>query len=190
MIAGIDEAGRGPLVGPVVAAAVVINAPLPIIVKDSKLLSEKKRADYAEIIKLHCTYAIGIASSKEIDELNILQASLLAMSRAYHSLKVRPEKVLVDGNKGPNLPCQVECIIKGDLTIPAISAASILAKVTRDAIMDEYHALYPQYEFNRHKGYPTKAHLHALNEHGVIPDIYRLTYKPVKRIIEAEDANA
>jgi ribonuclease HII len=181
-IAGVDEAGRGPLVGSVIAAAVILD-PLKTItgLADSKTLSEKKRVMLAEQIR-ECAvdWAIGEVTHAEIDELNILQASLLAMKRAVENLVIKPDSVLVDGNRTPDLrdvPCSA--IVKGDAKVPAISAASILAKVHRDDQMRVLHRMYPQYGFDRHKGYPTKHQLTMLCEHGPISE-HRKTYKPVK----------
>jgi ribonuclease HII len=177
LIAGVDEVGRGPLAGAVVAAAVILDPRKPIKgLKDSKQLSEKKRESLAEIIKQQALcYAFGRAEHYEIDELNILQASLLAMQRAVTALTIQPQHVLVDGIHAPKLICPVTAIIRGDQTEPAISAASIIAKVLRDAEMIAYHELYPQYGFDEHKGYPTKKHYQALKEHGPCP-IHRRSF--------------
>lgn len=179
--AGVDEAGRGPLAGPVIAAAVILpnEYDLPGLT-DSKALSESQRKKlYEEITNQAIAWAVGRAEPAEIDELNILWATLTAMERAVHALSVMPEQVLVDGNKPPNIQIPVKAIIKGDLLIDAISAASIIAKHTRDTEMLEFDKLYPQYGFASHKGYPTKKHMQALAEYGVCP-IHRKTYKPVK----------
>jgi len=181
-IAGIDEAGRGPLVGSVIATAVILDPLKPLTgLADSKTLSEKKRLVLAEQIRQNAVdWAIGEATHSEIDELNILQASLIAMKRAVKNLTIKPDSVLVDGNRTPDLggvPCSA--IVKGDSKVPAISAASILAKVHRDDQMMVLHRIYPQYGFDRHKGYPTRHHLTMLREHGPIHE-HRKTYKPVK----------
>lgn len=181
--AGVDEVGRGPLAGPVIAAAVILDSNHKIKgLADSKTLSEKKRNDLAILIKQYSlAWAIGRAEVSEIDSINILQASLLAMQRAVAKLMPCPEHVLVDGNYPPKLHCSVEAIIKGDQTVAAISAASIIAKVARDAEMVELSKKYPGYGFERHKGYPTKAHLVALNSKGVTP-IHRRSFGPVKKL--------
>ncbi|ASK77811.1 ribonuclease HII [Paraphotobacterium marinum] len=184
LIAGVDEAGRGPLVGNVVAAAVILN-PNSMIpeLDDSKKLSEKKRIFLSTEIKTKAfCWSIGQASPDEIDRLNILQASLLAMQRAVLNLKHIPEKVLVDGNAVPRLNIETDAIIGGDGKIPSISAASIIAKVTRDQQMKILDAEYPEYGFAKHKGYPTKKHIEALKKFGVLKD-YRKTFKPVKNIL-------
>jgi ribonuclease HII len=168
-IAGIDEVGRGPLAGPVVAAAVILDPTKPIAgLADSKQLSEKKRAYLSEQIreKALC-FAFGRAEAAEIDEINIFQASLLAMRRACLALTIQPDRALIDGKFCPELPCDSEAIIKGDSKIQAISAASIIAKVSRDKEMIEMDRLYPEYGFARHKGYPTKAHRFAIGQHGL-----------------------
>jgi ribonuclease HII len=183
--AGVDEAGRGSLVGSVIAAAVVLDPLKPITgLADSKALSEKKRLALAEQIRQRAAdWAIGEVTHAEIDELNILQASLLAMKRAVEGLVIEPDNVLVDGNRTPDLgdtPCSA--IVKGDATVPAISAASILAKAHRDDQMMTLHRVYPQYGFDRHKGYPTRHHLRMLHEHGVIYQ-HRKTYRPVAAVL-------
>lgn len=187
-IAGVDEAGRGPLVGAVVAAAVILNPQKPIDgLMDSKKLSEKKREYLFELIQERAlAFGIAEASPREIDKINILQASLLAMQRAVDQLIILPEKVLVDGNKCPELDFPVEAIIKGDQTVAAISAASILAKVTRDRQMFLLDQQFPQYGFAKHKGYPTKAHFAALAKYGVTPQ-YRRSFAPVKKQLELEN---
>jgi ribonuclease HII len=181
--AGVDEVGRGPLAGPVVAAAVILDINHGIEgLADSKLLSEVKRNKLAVLIKRYSiAWALGRAEVDEIDSINILQASLLAMQRAVEKLNPRPDHVLVDGNTPPKLHCSVEAIVKGDQTVAAISAASIIAKVARDAEMVELSKKYPGYGFERHKGYPTKAHLVALNSKGVTP-IHRRSFAPVKKL--------
>lgn len=185
LVAGVDEAGRGPLAGSVVAAAVILDPEKPISgLTDSKKLSEKKRQLLeSEIRQKALSWSIAEATHDEIDEINILQASLLAMRRAVLTLDVSPQRVLVDGNRTPDLAdYQVKAIIKGDLTEPCISAASILAKQFRDRQMLQMDKIYPQYQFARHKGYPTKLHRQLLLEHGVSP-IHRRSFKPVKDAI-------
>ncbi len=182
-VAGVDEAGRGPLAGPVIAAAVILNPRRSIEgVADSKTLSEKQRNRLEEkIIHDAVAWAIGRAEVEEIDRLNILQATLLAMRRAVLALNVTPVCVLVDGKHCPALPCAAEPVVGGDGLVPAISAASILAKVARDREMIRWDRHYPQYGFARHKGYPTKMHFAALKAHGVTP-IHRRSYAPVKAL--------
>ncbi|MDD5276036.1 MAG: ribonuclease HII [Methylovulum sp.] len=184
LIAGVDEAGRGPLAGPVVAAAVILNPSNPITgLADSKKLSETKRDQLSVIImRSALSWSIAAASVAEIDELNILQATLLAMRRAVLGLHVRPEQVLVDGNQLPELPIPAEAIVKGDSKVQAISAASILAKVERDRLMYDYHTQYPDFSFHRHKGYGTQQHLAEIHQYGVL-DIHRKTFKPVKKYL-------
>ena len=181
LICGVDEAGRGPLCGPVLAAAVILDASRPIQgLADSKKLSERQRERLSvEIREKALAWAIAEASVAEIDQLNILQATLLAMQRAVAALEQVPTLVLVDGNRCPALTVPVRAIIKGDALEPAISAASILAKTARDAQMLELDARYPQYGLAKHKGYPTAAHLNALREHSVV-DIYRRSFGPVR----------
>ncbi|MGD8925590.1 MAG: ribonuclease HII [Thioalkalispiraceae bacterium] len=183
-VAGVDEVGRGPLAGPVVAAAVILDPERPITgLADSKTLSEKMRLQLDEEIKTSAlAWAIGRAEVEEIDQINILQASLLAMRRAVLSLVPQPEYALIDGNRCPDIPCRCEAIIKGDQTVEAISAASIIAKVARDLEMVEMDSLYPGYGFLSHKGYPTKAHLASLQQFGITP-IHRKTFGPVKKIL-------
>ncbi|MEL0137667.1 MAG: ribonuclease HII [Halieaceae bacterium] len=183
VIAGVDEVGRGPLAGDVVAAAVILpDYPLSGLT-DSKALSETRRVALAEMIQHEAkAWALGRSSVAEIDELNILQASLLAMRRAVEALSICPDLVLVDGNRLPKWPYEARAIVKGDLTEPAISAASILAKVARDREMVELDSRYPGYGLAAHKGYPTKAHLAALHERGVSP-IHRRSFGPVKRLL-------
>lgn len=181
MVCGVDEAGRGPLAGPVYAAAVILNDQRPIYgLADSKKLSEKKRDFFAIQIKQHAiAWAIATASVEEIDQLNILRASLLAMSRAIEALRVRPQQVWVDGLYCPDTDIPSSAIIRGDSSVPAISAASILAKTARDAAMLQLHQRYPQYNFAAHKGYPTAAHVAALKVYGVTPE-HRRSFKPVR----------
>ncbi len=184
-MAGVDEAGRGPLAGEVVASAVILDPSKTIIdLNDSKKLTAKKRDIlYDKIIESAISYAIASSSVAEIDEMNILQASLLAMRRAVLALDVKPVKVCIDGNQIPKeMPMPCEAIVKGDQKVQAIMAASILAKVTRDRMCDEYDLQYPQYGFAKHKGYPTAMHRQALREFGVL-DIHRRSYKPVRDIL-------
>lgn len=186
LLAGVDEAGRGPLAGEVVAAAVILDPQRPISgLADSKKLSEKKRdALYQEIKENALSYAIASASVEEIDQLNILHASMLAMSRAVEQLSVKAEHALIDGNRVPaNLSCTAEAVVKGDARHAAISAASILAKVTRDRGIVKAAETYPGYGFEKHKGYPTAVHLKAIRELGITP-LHRRTFGPVKKIIE------
>ena len=182
MVAGVDEAGRGPLAGPVVAAAVILDAAYPIAgLKDSKQLTPRQRETLAVEIRARSrAWAVAWADHKEIDRLNILQASLLAMARAVAALSLRPERVLVDGNRCPAVPQPVSAIVKGDSLVPAISAASILAKVERDAAMYRLDALYPGYGFAIHKGYPTAAHIEALERQGACP-VHRRSFGPVQQ---------
>jgi len=184
IIAGVDEAGRGPLAGPVVAAAVILDPLRPIGgLADSKTLSAGKRDSLAVIIKQTAlSWAIAEASVEEIDELNILQATLLAMQRAVSGLSMRPDEVLVDGNRLPVLAMPAQAIIKGDSKIAAISAASILAKVARDKLMDEYHRQYPDFAFQLHKGYGTRQHLAEIEKFGFL-GVHRKTFNPVKSLI-------
>lgn len=186
LIAGVDEVGRGPLAGPVIAAAVILDDTHPIAgLADSKTLSEKRRDVLATQIRQYAlTFAIGRAEVEEIDQINILQASLLAMQRAVIQLSVVPKLALIDGKHCPLLPCPTQAIIKGDQTVPAISAASILAKVTRDQEMCELDKLYPGYGFAIHKGYPTRAHQQALQRLGVSP-IHRRSFAPVRIYLES-----
>lgn len=184
LICGVDEAGRGPLAGAVFAAAVILNPDHPIAgLADSKKLSEKKRDLLSIEIKQHAlAWAIASCSAIEIDEINILQASLLAMKRAIELLSIKADLVQVDGNKCPNISLPCEAIIGGDSKVQAISAASILAKTARDAELYLLDQQYPMYGFAQHKGYPTVYHLEMLSLHGVSP-IHRLTYAPVKRLL-------
>lgn len=186
LIAGVDEVGRGPLAGDVVAAAVVLGKSHGILgLNDSKKLSEKKRLVLCEEIKeKSVAWSVARASVDEIDELNILHASLLAMKRAVESLGVQPEHVYVDGNKLPKWKYSAEAVVQGDSKIAEIAAASILAKVTRDLEMEAFDQAYPQYGFAGHKGYPTKVHLEALKNHGPCP-IHRTSYAPVKKILQS-----
>ncbi len=183
-VAGVDEVGRGPLAGPVVAAAVILDPNRPIEgLVDSKKISEKKRERLAlEIREKALAWALGRAEVEEIDSINILQASLLAMKRAVAQLQPAPDRALIDGNRCPELDCPAEAIIGGDATVAAISAASIIAKVARDQEMVELDAHYPGYGLARHKGYPTKMHIEALQVHGV-SCIHRRSFGPVKKLI-------
>ncbi len=177
VVCGIDEAGRGPLAGPVFAAAVVlpINCEIPGL-NDSKKLTEKKReALFDVIMEKAVTYSVASASEKEIDEINILQATFLAMRRAFDGLAVKPDMALIDGNKKPGVDAEEETVVKGDAKSMSIAAASILAKVSRDRYMLEMAKLYPEYEFERHKGYGTKLHYEKISEHGV-SEIHRRTF--------------
>ncbi len=183
--AGVDEVGRGPLIGSVVTAAVILPDDFNLLgLTDSKKLNEKRRLALVEQIQQQAiAWCIAEATAAEVDALNVLQASLLAMRRAVEGLSVQPEGVWVDGNRCPqglSMPCQA--IVKGDLTVPAISAASILAKVARDAQMQQLHGAYPQYGFDQHKGYPTKAHFAALAQYGALPE-HRRSFAPVQAVL-------
>ncbi len=184
LIAGVDEVGRGPLAGPVIAAAVILDETKPIEgLADSKVLSATRREELAHLIRERALcWALGRAEVEEIDRINILQASLLAMRRAVAALSLPPALVLVDGNQTPQLDCPVQTIIRGDATVPAISAASILAKVARDTEMCALDSLFPGYGFSQHKGYPTSAHLDALERQGISP-IHRRSFGPVQRLL-------
>ncbi len=184
LICGVDEAGRGPLAGPVYAAAVILDAKRPIAgLADSKKLSEKKRNLLADEIRMHAlAWSIATASAAEIDEHNILRASLLAMKRAVETLSVRPQEVLVDGLYCPETGIASRAIVKGDSSVAEISAASILAKTARDLAMLQMHEVYPQYGFDVHKGYPTAAHLAALKLHGISSE-HRKSFRPVRELI-------
>ncbi|OOE34500.1 MULTISPECIES: ribonuclease HII [Salinivibrio] len=184
LIAGVDEVGRGPLVGAVVTAAVILDPAQPIVgLTDSKKLSEKKRlALYDEIKQKALAWSVGRAEPDEIDSLNILHATMLAMQRAVDGLSVTPDYALIDGNRVPPLSMPAEAVVKGDLRVAEISAASILAKVDRDHEMAMLDAAYPNYGFAQHKGYPTKVHMAALAEHGALP-MHRKSFKPVKRAL-------
>lgn len=186
-IAGVDEVGRGPLCGPVVTAAVILDPLQPIAgLNDSKKLTEKKReALYLEIQEKALAWCIGRAEVEEIDRLNILQATMLAMQRAVAGLSIIPELALIDGNRCPQLAMPSEAIVQGDGLVPEISAASILAKVSRDREMAILDQLYPGYGIAKHKGYPTPAHLKALQELGPTP-IYRRSFAPVRRFFEGD----
>lgn len=184
LLAGVDEVGRGPLAGPVITAAVILNEPISGL-RDSKQMSHKKREQMVIEIKEHAIcYAYGRAESHEIDALNIHQATLLAMKRAIDALSIRPDEVLVDGLYTPQLTIPCQAIVKGDSLVYQISAASILAKVARDNEMVEMDLIYPGYQFAIHKGYPTAAHRVALERLGACP-IHRKSYAPVARILNA-----
>jgi ribonuclease HII len=185
-ICGVDEAGRGPLAGPVFAAAVILDPARPIIgLRDSKKLSESSRDALAlEIKDRAIAWAIAECSEDEIDQLNILHASMLAMRRAVLTLKTIPTLALIDGNRCPVMTIRSEAIVKGDDKVPAISAASILAKTARDAALLVLHAQYPNYAFDQHKGYPTALHLERLRLHGVSP-VHRKSYAPVRALLNA-----
>ena len=181
LVAGVDEAGRGPLAGPVVAAAVILDDLRPIKgLADSKALTALRREKLFDEIRARalCT-SIASASAEEIDRLNILQATLLAMQRAVHGLRLLPKRVVVDGNRVPSLAMTTAAVVKGDAKVAAISAASILAKVHRDRLCQDLHAEFPQYGFDGHKGYPTPAHLAALRQHGACA-AHRHSFAPVR----------
>lgn len=183
---GVDEAGRGPLAGPVYAAAVILDPARPIDgLADSKLLAPVRRSQLAVLIRERASdWAIATATVAEIDMLNILNATLLAMKRAVEMLRARPDEVLIDGRNCPALEIPARPVIRGDATVAEISAASILAKTARDLSMIELHQRLPQYGFHRHKGYPTPEHLDALKKHGVSPE-HRRSFSPVRRLVEA-----
>lgn len=182
--AGVDEAGRGPLAGPVVAAAVILDDLQPIKgLADSKVLTALRREKlYDEIRAKSLCFSIAMATAEEIDSLNILQATMLAMKRAVEGLRLKPVKVLVDGNRLPTLSVLAEAIVRGDALVPSISAASILAKVYRDRWCEQFHLEYPQYGFAGHKGYCTVEHLAALREHGACPQ-HRRSFSPVAEVL-------
>lgn len=184
IICGVDEAGRGPLAGPVMAAAVILDPARPIAgLRDSKKLTEQKRDQLALEIKQYAlAWAVAECSEQEIDELNILQASMLAMRRAVEALKIVPTLALIDGNRCPVMAIRSEAIVKGDDKVAAISAASILAKTARDLALARLHEIYPQYALDQHKGYPTALHLERLREHGISP-IHRKSYAPVRALL-------
>jgi ribonuclease HII len=185
LVAGVDEAGRGPLAGPVVVAAVILDPGKPIDhLDDSKKLSEQRReALFPRIMKNALAYSVVEVHAAEIDQINILQATMLGMKRAVERLSPAPALALVDGNRAPQLRCEVRTIIHGDSLEPAISAASILAKVTRDRLMTAMHLQYPQYGFDRHKGYPTREHLSRLAEHGPCL-LHRKSFAPVRNAMQ------
>ncbi|WP_392552497.1 ribonuclease HII [Orbus wheelerorum] len=184
LIAGVDEVGRGPLCGDVVTAAVILDPNKPITgLADSKKLTEKKREYLFDIIKEQAlSWSIARASVLEIDQLNILHATMLAMQRAVAGLSIKPDFVLVDGNRAPDFGITAQTVVKGDSLVQEIGAASILAKVTRDREMQELDKIYPQYGLAKHKGYPTKAHIDAISQHGV-NQIYRKSFAPVRNIL-------
>ena len=184
-VCGIDEAGRGPIAGPVTAAAVLLPRDFPFeVLDDSKALSPRQRREAADMIRARSTcWALGWATHEEIDEINILRAALLAMTRAVEALAIRPDRLLVDGLYCPDTDIPSRAVVKGDRTIPAISAASILAKTCRDAEMLRLHHMHPDYGLDRHKGYPTAEHLATIERLGVC-DIYRTSFAPVRRVIE------
>lgn len=190
LICGVDEAGRGPLAGPVSAAAVILDDNNPIEgLADSKKLSEKQRDALAPVIRERAlAWAVAYAEVGEIDRLNILQATLLAMRRAVLALPVQPQRMLVDGLYCPDTGIPGEAVVKGDSKVAAISAASILAKTARDELMLQLHEQYPHYGFAEHKGYPTAAHLAALREHG-ISDVHRRSFKPVRELLQSNQRN-
>jgi ribonuclease HII len=186
LVCGVDEAGRGPLAGPVSAAAVILDPDKPIAgLTDSKKLTERRREMLASVIREKAlSWAVAFADVAEIDELNILQASLLAMRRAVQDLPVKPTRILVDGQFCPETGIRSLAIVNGDSKVEAISAASILAKTARDAVMLDLHQIYPHYGFDHHKGYPTPAHLEALRVHGVSA-VHRKTFGPVRDLLES-----
>lgn len=188
LVCGVDEAGRGPLAGAVFAAAVILDPGRPVEgLRDSKKLSETKRTELAELIKARALgWSIAFCSETEIDTLNILQASMLAMRRAVEGLNPVPTLALIDGNRCPVMPIRSEAIVKGDDTVAAISAASILAKTARDAALLKLHEQFPHYGFDQHKGYPTALHLERLQLHGVSP-VHRRSYAPVRALLDRAD---
>ncbi|GAA0557218.1 ribonuclease HII [Rheinheimera aquimaris] len=187
LICGVDEVGRGPLIGPVVTAAVILDPARPVAgLTDSKKLSERRRIELAAQIKQQALcWALGRAEPAEIDQLNILHATMLAMRRAVAALTIQPEWVLVDGNRTTEFGLPATAVIKGDLLVPEISAASILAKVARDEEMQALHLEHPQFGFADHKGYPTAAHLAAIAQYGVLPE-HRRSFKPVRLVLEQQ----
>lgn len=187
LLAGVDEVGRGPLAGPVVTAAVMLDNRYVIDgLADSKRLTANKRQMLDLEIRSHALcYSIGQADVDEIDQLNILQATMLAMQRAVAGLTIRPNKVVVDGNRVPDLPCVAEAIIGGDGLVDEISAASIVAKVYRDSLMEDLHRQYPQYGFDQNKGYPTRMHHQALLQYGAAP-CHRRSFAPVRNVISTD----
>ena len=185
LICGVDEAGRGPLAGPVFAAAVILDPNTPLMgLRDSKKLTAQRREELAILIKRDAlSWSIAQCSEAEIDQLNILQATMLAMRRAIEGLSLTPTLALIDGNRCPVCTVRTEAIIKGDDKVAQISAASILAKTARDASLMDMHKIYPHYAFDQHKGYPTALHLERLREHGVSP-VHRRSYGPVRALLE------
>jgi len=186
LVCGVDEAGRGPIAGPVFAAAVILDPRRPVAgLKDSKLLAPMRREALAVIIRREArAWAVASATVQEIDRLNILQATLLAMRRAVEQLEVHPDEAWIDGDRSPRLTCKARAVIGGDRSVPQISAASILAKTARDAEMLRLHVEYPHYGLDRHKGYPTPEHLALLARHGVCA-IHRRSFAPVRRLLGA-----
>ncbi len=186
VICGVDEAGRGPLAGPVFAAGVVLDASAPIAgLADSKTLSADRRDELVLLIRSRArAWSVASASVEEVDSLNILWATMLAMKRAVEMLNVEPTEVLVDGNRCPDVSYPTRAIVRGDALVPEISAASILAKVARDAYMLQLHQQYPDYGFDRHKGYPTRDHIQALHDHGASP-VHRRSFSPVRALFES-----
>ena len=183
LIAGVDEAGRGPWAGPVVAGAVILDQTnIPLGLNDSKKLTEKKREALFQPIKESCLVGVGIVDAAKIDEINILQATMLAMKLALKDLSDQPDFVLIDGNRSPDIKIPNEAIKKGDAKSLSIAAASIIAKVTRDRMMQEYDAEFPQYGFAQHKGYGTAQHAQALNQHGPCV-IHRMSFAPIKKLL-------
>jgi len=187
LLAGVDEAGRGPLAGPVVAAAVILDPSRPIDgLDDSKKLNERQRERLFPLIREQAlAWSVIEVSPAEIDQLNILQATLLGMKKAIESLTPAPELALVDGNRAPQVACEVKTIVQGDSLEPAISAASILAKVTRDRLMRDMHGKFPAYGFDRHKGYPTAEHMRLLELHGPC-EIHRRSFAPVRNAMQKD----
>ena len=185
LICGVDEAGRGPLAGPVFAAAVILDPNTPLMgLRDSKKLTAQRREELAILIKRDApSWSIAQCSEAEIDQLNILQATMLAMRRAIEGLSLTPTLALIDGNRCPVCTVRTEAIIKGDDKVAQISAASILAKTARDAALMDMHKTYPHYAFDQHKGYPTALHLQRLREHGVSP-VHRRSYGPVRALLD------
>jgi ribonuclease HII len=184
IVCGVDEAGRGPLAGPVFAAAVILDPARPIDgLRDSKKLTEARREELAPLIRAHAlAWAVAECSHEEIDTLNILQATMLAMCRAVEALSLRPTVALIDGNRSPKMLVRCHPIVEGDDKVHAISAASILAKTARDAALVALHELYPQYAFDQHKGYGTALHLERLREHGACP-VHRRSFAPVRAVL-------
>lgn len=185
LLCGVDEVGRGPLIGAVVTAAVILDPAKPIAgLTDSKKLSESRRERLAEQIKANAlAWSLGRAEVHEIDQLNILHATMLAMQRAVNGLAVTPEWIMVDGNRCPLFSVPSTAVVKGDALVPEISAASILAKVARDHEMKVLHQQYPQYGLDKHKGYPTTVHLQAIQQHGILAE-HRRSFKPVRALLE------
>lgn len=186
LLCGVDEAGRGPLAGAVFAGCVILDPARPIDgLTDSKKLSARQREELAAMIQARAlAWSVASASVEEVDRLNILWASMLAMKRAVETLRLAPTRALVDGNRCPELACPAQAIVRGDALVPEISAASILAKVWRDAHMQQLHRQYPDYGFDRHKGYPTREHVRALQAHGASP-VHRRSFGPVRSVILA-----